>query len=65
MQDIGDQLYSRILMTFAKVVIASEDWRTQNQTFGQFGNNTSKKIFHEVGFRFYRSNQTNMKINKK
>jgi hypothetical protein len=52
-------------MTFAKVVIASEDWRTQNQTFGQFGNNTSKKIFHEVGFRFYRSNQTNMKINKK
>jgi hypothetical protein len=34
--------------------------KNQNKGFGQVGNKISKGTFYEVGFRFYRSNQTNM-----
>ncbi len=33
--------------------------------FGQIGNNTFRGTFYEVGFRFYKSNQTSKKINMK
>jgi hypothetical protein len=34
--------------------------KNQNKGFGQVGNNISRGTFYEVGFQYYRSNQTNM-----
>jgi hypothetical protein len=65
MQDIGGQLYSRILMTFAKVVITVRRLEDSKPKVGQVGNNTSIRTFYELGFRFYRFNQTSMKTNRK
>ncbi len=43
----------------------SDYWRIQNKKFGQVGINTSRGTFYDVGFRFYRSNETSMKTNRK
>ncbi len=65
MQDIGGQLYSRILMIFAKVVTCVKNWKTSNKKSDKFGNNTSKTTFYEMRSKFNRSSQTNKKTNMK
>jgi hypothetical protein len=65
MQDIGRQLYSKILMIFAKVVIVVRKLKTKNKKYSPVGGNTGRKTFYEVGSRFYKSNQTNRKTKGK
>jgi hypothetical protein len=53
-------------MNFAKAVIAVKKFGgTRNKKFGQVGDNIFRGTFYEMGSRFYRSNQTSKKINKK
>jgi hypothetical protein len=55
-QDIGGQVYIRILVNFVKDVIGFRKLETKNKKFGQVSNNASKGTFYKMGFRFYRSN---------